>query len=303
MRTIHGLHKVIIERETVLTIGAFDGLHLGHQELLRRLGRRARQTERLSAVVTFDPLPRAVLHPADDVLCLTTAEEKIELLQQWGLDVLVILPFTMELARTSAEDFLGTLYTHLKMRELWVGWDFALGRGRQGTVPNLKKLGSAMGFAMHVVAPVRDGDVLISSTHIRKLLDTGHVRKAAEMLGRYYSLRARVVDEPVQRQEEGLTSVGLRMAQRCVVPSQGAYAAYATIGDRRCPAMAIIHPRSNPEDPDREGELYLLDCQAGIPSEGIMVRFVKRLRDERRSAGAPRAHLQRDAARAREILT
>jgi len=300
MRIIRDPYQTNIEQATVLTIGAFDGLHLGHQELLRQLVHRARQAERLSGVVTFNPLPRAVLHPGDNTLHLTTPEEKAELLAQWGLDILAILPFTEELARTSAKDFVSMLCAHLGMTEVWVGWDFALGRGRTGSVSHLRKLGAAMGFAVHVVEPVLDGEALISSTQIRNLLSVGHVHEAGEMLGRYYPLRGRITKEPLQAKEEGFTLVTVRVSEGYAVPASGAYAVYASVGDVRCPAMAII--RSGPGT-EQESQVYLLDWSADSSSQRITMQLVERLHSEHAGTMASPAQIRKDIARAWEILT
>jgi len=304
MKIIHDLQEANVTRDTVLTVGAFDGLHLGHQDLLRRLIRRARQTERLSGAVTFDPLPRTVLDPSNNAICLTTSEEKIELLQQWGLDLLVILPFTAELARTSARDFLQLLCEHLRMTELWVGWDFALGRGRKGDVHTLKKLGASMGFHVHVITPVRDGEVVISSTQIRHLLSQGRVDEAAEMLGRYHQLKARVVQGIARGRELGFPTANLQVPAHCLVPANGVYAVYAIVQDKRYPAVANIGTRPTFGGGERNIEVHLLDFSADLYGEEISVQFVQRLRDERHfpSAKALRAQIEQDIARAREIL-
>lgn len=304
MRIIHDLHQVNIERETVLTIGAFDGLHLGHQDLLRRLVRRARQTERFGGVVTFDPLPRAILSPANNAICLTTTDDKIGLLEQWGLDILAILPFTPELARTSARDFAQMLYQHLHMTELWVGWDFALGRGREGNVPILKKLGTAMGFHVHVITPVRDGEVLISSTQIRNLLSAGRVHEAAEMLGRYHQLKARVVTGAARGKQLGFPTANLQVPPHCALPANGVYAVYVTTRSKRYSAVANIGFRPTFGGGDRNVEVHLLDFSGDLYGEEISVQFVERLRDERHfpDTAALRAQIEQDIARAREIL-
>ena len=179
MRVFRDLFQLHLEQESVLTIGAFDGLHLGHQELVRRLIRSARESSRLSGVVTFDPLPRTVLAPDSSFICLTTIDDKIELLEDWGVDVLIIIPFTMAVANTTARDFVSRLSEQARMTELWVGWNFALGRGREGNVDNLGRLGQELGFRLHVVQPVSDGSVPVSSTQIRNLLGGGRVREAA----------------------------------------------------------------------------------------------------------------------------
>jgi len=304
MRIIRDLHQANIEGETILTIGAFDGLHLGHQELLKRLMRRARQTERFSGVVTFDPLPRAILAPASNAICLTTTEEKIELLEQWGLDLLVILPFTLELAHTSARDFVQTLCEHLHMTELWVGWDFALGRGREGDVPTLKKLSKAMGFHVHVITPVSDGEVVVSSTQIRNLLSAGRVREAAEMLRRYHQLRGLVVPGTGRGKQLGFPTANLEVPQHCAVPASGVYAVYATIGSKRYPAAVNIGFRPTFGAGERSVEVHLLDFSGDLYGEEISVQFVERLREECRfpDADTLRRQIEKDIVRVREIL-
>lgn len=305
MIIIHDLQQAKIERETALTIGAFDGLHLGHQELLRRLIRRAQQTQRLSGVVTFDPLPKAVLSPASNLICLTTMEDKIELLEQWGLDLLVILPFTPELARTSARDFIQALCTHLHMTELWVGWNFALGYGREGNVPTLKKLGKEMGFRVHVIAPVTNGEIAISSTQIRHLLNAGKVSEAAEMLGRRYQVKAYVMLEMEHVRQLSLFSARVHFVSHCALPAAGVYAVYALIQGRAYPALLEIGVEATLEDQEPRGALHLLDFHGDWRGEEILIQFVEQLRQEPYSPAirAQRTRMEKDIARAREVLS
>ncbi len=301
MKIIHDLRQAHIERETALTIGAFDGLHLGHQQLLRRLIRRAKQTQWLSGVVTFDPLPKAVLLPASNLVCLTTMKDKIELLQQWGLDLLVILPFTPELARTSARDFVQGLCAHLRMKELWVGWNFALGYSREGNVRMLKKLGKEMGFRVHVIAPVTNGEIAISSTQIRHLISAGKVSEAAEMLGRHYQVKAYAMSEIEQDRQLGLSSVRLQFASHCVLPAPGVYAVYALIGGQAYAALL----ETSLEGQDARGIMHLLDFHGDWHGKEICVQFVEQLRKESYSPAlrAQRAQMAKDIAQAREVLS
>lgn len=304
MQIIHDLTQANLERETVLTIGTFDGLHLGHQDLLKRLVRRARLTSRLSAVLTFDRAPREVLTPESNRACLTTLEDKRTLLQQWGVEVLVILPFTAELARTSARDFVQGLVQYLRMSELWVGWDFALGRGREGDVPMLKKLGQDLRYEVHVLAPVQEGEVVISSTHIRNLLSVGRVREAAEMLGRYHQLKGRVVPGVGRGRQLGFPTANLELESPCIMPLNGVYAAYVYVGSARYAAAINIGFRPTFGAAGRTLEAHLLDFEGDLYGQKMVVQFVERLRDERRfpDANALRAQIARDIARARDIL-
>ncbi len=313
MRIIRDLHQANIGRETVLTIGAFDGLHLGHQELLRRLIRRARQTERISGVLTFDPLPRAVLDPITNTTCLITTEDKIKLLEKWGVDLLVILPFTRELANTSARRFVQMLCEHLHMTELWVGWNFALGHRRTGNVSALKKLGEAMGFHLHVIEPVSDGEVVISSTAIRNLIAEGRVREAAEMLGRYHQVKGLVVPGEGRGKQLGFPTANLQLPEHCAVPAVGVYAVYAIISGKCYPAVVNIGFRPTfgagernavPPSVERVMEVHLLRFDGDLYGEQITIQFVERLRKERRfsDADALCRQIKKDVARAQEIL-
>ncbi len=304
MRVIRDPTQAQLDHDSVLTIGAFDGLHLGHQELLKRLVRRAQQTYRLSGVVTFDPHPRAVLSPGNNAICLTTTDDKIAILQRWGLDLLVVLPFTPELAQTSARDFMQMLAHDLRMTELWVGWDFALGRGREGDVQTLRKLGQALGYAVHEIAPVQEGDVVVSSTQIRNLIAAGRVREAAEMLGRYHWLRGRVVRGTGRGQQLGFPTANLEPEHACLLPSNGVYAAYASVGAERYLAAVNIGLRPTFGAQQRNVEVHLLGFQGDLYGQDLSVEFVERLRDEQRfpSEQALRTQIGHDVARAREIL-
>jgi riboflavin kinase/FMN adenylyltransferase len=304
MRIIADPQQANLESDTVLTIGAFDGLHLGHQGLLKRLMARARQTQRLSGVVTFDPLPREVLDPKSNTICLSGIEDKALLLEQWGLDVLVVLRFDLELARTSAQDFVQMLHTHLRMRELWIGWDFALGHKRVGNATALKKLGTALGFQLHVIRPVRDGQAVISSTQIRSLIGAGLVREAAEMLGRYHQMRATVVAGQGRGRQLGYSTANLQPARHCAVPADGTYAAYVVYGGQRYLALAHIGQRPTFGPGRRVVEAHLLGFDGDLYGQEVLIQFVDRLREERRFANedALRAQIKKDIARAREIL-
>jgi riboflavin kinase/FMN adenylyltransferase len=304
MRIIRDLNQASVERETVLTIGAFDGLHLGHRSLLNRLMRSAQEAHRLSGVVTFDPPPRMVLTPDNNLICLTTMEDKIELLRQWGLDLLVIISFTWEVARTSARDFVWPLRDRLQMGELWVGWNFALGRGREGDPPALRRLGQEMGFEVNVIEPVTEGGAAISSTEIRNLLGAGQVREAAELLGRYYQISGAVVPGVGQERRVGYPTANLNVQQVCTLPGSGIYAGYAIARGKRYPAVANIGTRPTFGEGPPTVEVHLLDFVGELPGELLHVQFVERLRDERRFADvkALRAQIKKDIVIAREIL-
>ncbi len=305
MKVIRDLTLADLEQDTVLTIGAFDGLHLGHQELIARLTKSAMESKRLSGVVTFDPLPRS-LFARDNTpfVCLTTIDDKVELLQSWGVDLLVIVPFTWEVANTSARDFVQPLCDRLRMVELWVGWNFALGRGREGDVGHLQRLGAEMGFTLHVVEPVSDGSAVVSSTQIRSLLNAGRIREASEMLGRLYRLRGMVTPGSSEEQRTGVATARVQLLDACTVPASGVYALYLTASGRAHRAVGNIGFAPAGSASVSGVDVHLLDPSENLEGETVRLQFVERVRDERRfaSVDALKRQIRRDIARAEEIL-
>jgi riboflavin kinase/FMN adenylyltransferase len=172
----------------IVTIGNFDGVHLGHQKLIRQAADRARALDLCSLAVTFEPHPEQVLFPERKLMHLSTPDEKVAIMRACGMDDVWVCPFTLELARMEPEDFMRLVADRQPMAELWVGSDFALGRGRRGTISVLAEIGGALGWGLHMVPPLtREGQV-VSSTAIRTLLGAGAVRGAADLLGRNYSV-------------------------------------------------------------------------------------------------------------------
>src|SRR5713101_851338 len=175
-------------KPAIVTIGNFDGVHLGHQKLIHQVADRARALGLCSLAVTFEPHPEQVLFPEKKLNHLSTPEEKVEILHANGMDDVWVCPFTTELARMEPEDFMRLVTERQPMSELWVGADFALGRGRRGTISVLAEIGSAMGWGLHMVPPLMLEGQIVSSTAIRTLLSAGAVRGAADLLGRPYGV-------------------------------------------------------------------------------------------------------------------
>jgi riboflavin kinase/FMN adenylyltransferase len=175
-------------KPAIVTIGNFDGVHLGHLMLIRQAVERARALDLCSFAITFDPHPEQVLFPEGKLTYLSTAEERRALLLENGVDAVWICPFTQELSRLEPEDFMRLVTDRQPLAELWVGADFALGRGRRGTIAVLSEMGSKMGWGLHVVPPYTLEGQVVSSTAIRTLLSAGAVRGAADLLGRNYTI-------------------------------------------------------------------------------------------------------------------
>jgi riboflavin kinase/FMN adenylyltransferase len=176
----------------IVTIGNFDGVHRGHRKLIRQVVERARALNLRSFAITFDPHPEQVLFPESKLTYLSTAEERQAILQQCGIDSVWICPFTIALARMEPEDFMHMVSERQPLAELWVGSDFALGRGRRGTTAVLADIGSHSGWAVHMLPPQMFEGQVVSSTAIRTLISTGAVRGAADLLGRNYTVRGEI---------------------------------------------------------------------------------------------------------------
>ncbi|NOZ05392.1 MAG: bifunctional riboflavin kinase/FAD synthetase [Chloroflexi bacterium] len=291
---------------TLLTIGAFDGVHVGHQALIHHVTRRAQRQGMISALVTFDPHPRVVLSPERAPRFLQSTRERLETLSALGLDTVVSLQFGPALAQTSAEDFVHLLVHDLQMRELWVGRDFALGHRRQGNVPFLKKLGIQLGFTVHPVRRVALAGERISSSRIRALLDAGEVSAAAHALGRYYLLAGTVVHGAHRGGPAGFPTANLAVATNRLLPADGVYATWVQVAGQWIPGATNVGTRPTFDNGQRTVETHLIDWHGGpMYGQEMAVHFVERLRDERKFAGvdALSAQLTRDVAQAQSILS
>ncbi|MEJ2212166.1 MAG: bifunctional riboflavin kinase/FAD synthetase [Anaerolineae bacterium] len=282
MEVIDDLAKVGLRRETILTIGAFDGVHRGHQALISPVVTRARAFGRLSGVITFHPHPAVVLAPDRAPRYLTTPGEKVALLERLGVDLVVLLTFDRRMASTPARDFVETVSWRLRMQELWVGADFALGRRREGDVDYLRRLGRELGYDVNVVEPLLlDGEV-VSSSRIRRLLLEGEVEEATRLLGRYPSLSGEVVEGARRGHTLGFPTANLEIRPERAVPANGVYAVYALLGRERHPAVANVGVRPTFDNGQRTVETYILDFEGDLYGCDLVVEFVARLRRERR---------------------
>jgi len=304
MELIDDLASAHVERPTVVTVGAFDGLHVGHQHIIKQLIHHARETRRLSAVVTFHPHPRAVLRPWLSPKVLTTPGEKAVLLAQMGLDILVLVSFTPELAHTPAGEFVRLLRERLRMEELWVGHDFALGRGREGNVPALQAMGERLGFVVKVLEPVTIDGRPVSSTEVRELLATGQVDEARRLLGRPYSVAGEVVSGARRGRCLGFPTANLAVRPERALPPDGVYAVYALIGTERLPAVANIGERPSFNTGQHAIEVHILDYSGDLYGHDLAIEFVRRLRAEQRFSDVCELieQISRDVEEARRIF-
>jgi riboflavin kinase/FMN adenylyltransferase len=308
MQIIQDLSEIQLEQETIVTIGAFDGIHVGHQAILQQLVKRVKKCgDCLSAMVTFEPHPRTVLDTASEPDLLTTLDEKITLLGHFDLDLLILLPFNQELADTSAPDFVRRLKHELQMRELWVGPNFRLGKDRQGGPERLQKLGQEMGFALHIIEPLIQDGQMISSTYIRQLLSKGDVAQAQRWLGRPYSLSGEIVHGAGRGQKMGFPTANVAPPLSKLVPANGVYVACASLNKQPEPVyhtVVNIGVRPSFDNGHRTIEAHILDFDADIYGQVLTLRFLQMLRGERHfdSVETLIAQIKEDCREARQVF-
>jgi len=311
MQIVRGLAAVDPGTCVVLTIGVFDGVHRGHLQLIEQVRQRARALDCVSAVITFDPHPRAVLTAGSATPYLTTLDEKIVLLDKAGVDLLIILTFTREMADTPAATFMQLICDYLSIQELMVGPDFALGSQREGTLPLLEQVGEQLGFDVRSVMPLLMDGRLVSSTRIRETLAQGDVREAARLLGRPYTLYGKVVLGAQRGRTLGFPTAnlarndeGVALGRGQVLPADGVYATYALLGDERLPSVSNVGVRPSFDNGERLVEAHILDFDRDIYGEVLGIEFIERLRDEKRyeSINQLVAQIQQDVIQARPLL-
>ena len=292
-------------RPSLLTIGVFDGVHLGHQALLKRLVEEARKQELISGVVTFSQHPLRLLAPQEEPLYIAPLPENIHLIKAIGVDVVMPLAFDAELAQIDSKTFVLLLQHYLKMKGLILGWDFAMGRHREGTLKILADLGRALGFATEVVPAVKLNGEVISSTSIRKAILEGDIPKANAMLGRPFSFEGRVVTGAGRGTELGFPTANLDTDPGQVMPAEGVYASLARHGGLVYPSLTVVGRCPSFGESERTIEVHLLDFSGDIYRETLRVDIIERLRDIRcfQSAEALIEQISRDVRQAREVLT
>jgi riboflavin kinase / FMN adenylyltransferase len=292
------------ERPAVLTMGKFDGLHLGHQRLIATTIERARTLGIASAVLTWEPHPNAVLRPDQPLQLLTSLEEKIELIAHHGPDRLIIAPFTRATMATSADAYMAQIVTAMPVRELWVGEDFAMGRGRTGDVASLMVIGMELGFAVGAVSKViRDG-VPVSASRVRELLRVGEVAGVAPLLGRPFGLRGLVIEGDRRGRTIGFPTANMQIAPEHVLPADGVYACHVYLNGEGLPAVTNIGMRPTFDGLRRTVEAHLLDWSGDLYGQSLRLEFNARLRGEQKFGSIEDliAQISRDAAQARALL-
>jgi riboflavin kinase/FMN adenylyltransferase len=293
---------------TIATVGTFDGVHRGHQDVLARLVARARESGLRSILVTFDPHPLEVVNPTAAPQLLTVGAEKLEVLAESGIDYLVVVPFTEQLRRYSAEQWFElVLVRRYRVRELLIGHDHGVGRGREGDVDVMRDLGARLGVEVDVVEAVTlpDGRA-VSSTTIRRAVAGGDLHRAALGLGRPYAVGGHVVAGARRGRVLGFPTINLEpVSPRKLLPPEGVYAVRVQTPRGPFGGMMNLGPRPTFGDATVTLEAHLFDAEGDLYGAYVRLEFVERLRDTMRfpDADALRRQLARDEERARRALT
>lgn len=289
-----------------LTIGVFDGVHRGHQQIIHRLTAGAHAAGSQAVAMTFWPHPATVLGNRD-FKCLTTPEERAELLYGMGVDVVVVQTFDSSLANTTAAQFVARLQEHVHFDHLLIGYDFALGKGREGDAARLTEMGQGFGYKVEVIPALSDESGVISSTEIRKLVATGDVADAGSLLGHCYGLSGPVVHGDGRGRQLGFPTANVAYPPEKLLPANGVYAGQVWVrGERYASAINVgVRPQFHEGAQRPLVEAYILDFNRDIYDQDVRVDFVDRLRDERKfaSVDALVEQMYRDVQKAREILS
>jgi riboflavin kinase/FMN adenylyltransferase len=303
-----------IRKPAAATIGVFDGVHRGHQELLKRVAAAAEALDGVAVAVTFARHPLAVLNPERCPPPLTTVEERRALFEAHGIREVIVLDFDLAMSRLGAREFLeSALLARHDLRVLVVGPDFAMGRNRSGDLAALRALGAELGFALEVVEPVGGVGGRLSSTRLRTAIAAGQVEVVRELTGRDYLLAGEVVAGHGRGRALGFPTANVKVDERKLVPADGVYVALAAVvppGESGVgapagqPAVVNIGLAPTFGEGERRIEVHLLDTEADLRGRRLAIRLVARLRGERRFAGADelREQIAADIAAARAVL-
>ncbi len=301
MRLFHGTDNADIARPTVLTLGVFDGLHLGHQLIMQTVVERARAAGAVPTVITFEPHPREVLHPESAPPLLQTFDQKIEALSVLGIEQAIVIHFDQAFAQIRAEDFLrDAVVDRLHAKEVYLGCGFAFGHDREGNIDLLRSVSQTLGFFADEVPEVRLRGRRVSSSRIRELLQRGRVNLARRMLGRPYGVEGPVVRGAERGVTLGFPTANLHPRNR-VIPRNGVYVTATLIEGQWRRSVTNIGTRPTFESAAATSvETFVMNYSGDLYGDVVRVRFLHRLRDEKKfkSVDELKSQIERDVARA-----
>ena len=292
-------------RGAFVTIGNFDGVHMSHQHICRKLASEAKNAGQRSLVITFDPHPKMILHPnIKPFYLITTRSEKMEMLAGCGVDAVVIITFDQNYSKTTAEQFVHDfLWKKLAITKIIIGHDYTFGQARQGNDAYLKAQGRKLGFAVEVIKAFKIDNEIVSSTLIRNTILSGDVRTAAQLLGRFYNVAGTVVSGAGRGTDLGYPTANIE-PEKELLPPPGIYAAFVEVNGHRYMGALNIGAKPTFEDYTSTFEVFLLDYKGNLRGEKINVLFVEKLRDIVKFDGPEslKRQIAADVEKTKEIL-
>ncbi len=305
MQVYTALDQVKITTPTVLTIGKFNGMHVGHRYLLEQVAMRARTVGGTGMALTFDPHPSFVLHPQYERVYLAPEHERRDVIAATGIEHLLVLPFDQELAGWTAHEFMQRVCERVAVRELIVGPEFRLGHRAHGTIDVLRDIGTELGFAVHTIEPLQIDGARVSATRVRELVQAGAVDQVPALFGRAFAVEGPVVGGDRRGRTIGFPTANVAVDPQHVLPADGVYACRVTLpnGETHA-AVTNVGVRPTFGLLQRTIEAHLLDWSGDLYDQVIWVAFIARVRGEQKFSGidALKEQIARDAERTREVL-
>lgn len=302
------LNDVTHDANSVVTVGTFDGVHAGHRAIMDTVLRKAGEHDARSVIVTFDPHPREIINPGDaGIKLLTTLPERREILEELGINRMVVIPFDRDFSLLSSEEFIrDIIYEKIGVSEFVIGYDHHFGKDREGSIETVERLGEELEFETYVVSKREVGAKTVSSTAIRNAIsEDGNVEEAAEFLQRLYRLNGTVIHGDKRGKEIGYPTANIKPEDsRKIIPKDGVYAVGVRYEGQWYQGMMNIGTRPTFDEQQRTLEVHLFDFGEDIYGKEVQVRFVKRIRDEKKFSGVDEliSQLQKDEKVAKEIL-
>ncbi len=309
MTKVVPISEVEHDPKTVLTVGTFDGVHLGHQALIETVVSKAKARNARSVVITFDPHPRDIINPTiDSVELLTTIHERAEIMNELGVDELVIIPFSRDFSLLSSREFVEDIvYQKIGVEEFVIGYDHQFGKDRQGSIETVEITGKELGFEAYVVSKKEMGDLIISSSAVRRLLkEEGDVEKSADLLGRPLMMNAVVIHGDERGRTIGYPTANLNPEHpKKIIPRNGVYAVRVRVDEHWHEGMMNIGIRPTFGEEKQTLEVHILDFDEMIYGKTLQVRFLKRIRDERKFSAVDEliTQLKKDEETVRGLFT
>lgn len=302
MKIHAGFQSWNLKERTVVTLGNYDGIHLGHQSILKTLVQDASALNAPSVAVTFDPIPKKVLYPDSSPPLLQTLEQRLESLELIGVDHALVIPFDHNFAKKMPDEFVrDDLVGTLRLKEFVVGENFSFGHQKKGNIELLRRMGESCDFSVKAVNDVRRNGVRVSSTAIRQMVREGHVDLAAELLGHPYALIGHIVEGERLGGRLGIPTANLRFENE-LLPASGVYVTSAIVQSRRIPSVTNVGVRPTVGGKQLTVEAHLLDFDGDLYGQRMELEFLQKLRDEKRFAGIDelKAAIAADIASARK---